>query len=100
MNNLEKIEALEKGGWLKCLDETVWVGNDRQVLTDADLYREPIGKSPHEHALYNAAKVEVTKAVLDEVYDKLNYAVGRSYTDCVITTRETIKLIQKLKEVL
>ncbi len=68
MNNLEKIQALREGGWIKaCLEGTDWVNNEQECFTDADLYRPRKGKCAHEHALYNAAKVEVTKGVLDEL---------------------------------
>jgi hypothetical protein len=99
MNTLEKIQALREGGWIKaCLEGTEWIREAREVFCDADLGKPLPGKCSHEHALYNAAKVEVTKGVLDGVIEKLESTVivtGRQQQ-----AKEALTLLKTLREAL
>jgi hypothetical protein len=87
VTNLEKIHALQAGEFDAALKGT-----------DSEHYR--FNEMPIVKKMALAAKVEVTKGVLDEAVERLNYAVGRDYTNCVITVRETLTLLKILQETL
>jgi hypothetical protein len=53
--------------------------------------------TPREQEL--EARVTALLAVLDEVAERLAYAAGRPYTDCVVTVRQQIDAIKKAREV-
>jgi hypothetical protein len=94
MSAQERLTSLREGGWIKaCLEGTEWIGNERECFTDADLLRPPVGKSAHEHALYNAAKVEVTKVVLEYALDQLTMAKYEHHN-----IRCAVELLKQLKE--
>jgi hypothetical protein len=83
MTALEKLNALQAGELIKL------TGQQFQL----------IGKAPFTvEDLRNAAKVEVTKVMLDEARMLLNDNLGRRHSDLVVAARQALTLLQQLKE--
>ena len=105
MTNLEKIQALKAGDYEKALEGTKYAG------TPDEIWGQPFNAARAElHAadpLANAAKVEVTKGVLDEVTlafsDLYHVAYSEGVSGDTTTLPAALKaltLITKLKAML
>jgi hypothetical protein len=114
-NNQDNVKLPLGGGWYIEYPKGFIKGDPREgeywLFDNRDIGKMLIGFCEHEALQFAAAmnaptpreqELEAQNKALWElvghVEERLKYAVGRSYIDCVATTREAIETIQKAKE--